>query len=74
MYERLILALELLCDSMIMVILIAIIKIINDIDNDNNKVSKTDDFVDVENKHARMLQGCRVTYVLRYRVQNLPIV
>lgn len=51
-----------------------IIKIINDIDNDNNKVSKTDDFVDVENKNARMLQGCRVTYVLRYRVQNLPIV
>jgi len=49
-------------------------KVINDNDNDNNKVSKTDDFVDIENKNVRMLQGCRVTYVLRYRVQNLPIV
>lgn len=46
----------------------------NDNDNDNNKASKTDDFVDIDIKRARMLQGCWVTYVLRYRVQNLPIV
>ena len=30
----------------------------NDHDNDNNKDSKTDDFVDIDNKNARMLQGC----------------
>ena len=30
----------------------------NDNDNDNNKDSNTDDFVDIENKNARMLQGC----------------
>lgn len=30
----------------------------NDNDNDNNKDSNTDDFVDIENKNARMLQRC----------------
>ena len=30
----------------------------NDSDNDNYKDSKTDDFVDIDIKRARMLQGC----------------
>lgn len=30
----------------------------NDNDNDSNKDSKTDDFVDIDFKRARMLQKC----------------